>query len=303
MVKKSVLFVCSGNIFRSMSAKFLFEKYLKDNNINDWIVDSAGTTAKKQTMRTTLIKQLNEYGVDPTKHKQKKLTKKHLEKYDIIIAMSKDHKEFIEKQFNFKDVFLYNEFAIKKSTSVDDVNTIPHYENNSDLVKKHIKKVVTHLHKTMPDFFNEINTRFYLFSDLVTGKKVHRNGYPFIVLCENKNALAFMSIDIPDKEDSHILVIPKKRYFHFYQIPKTTVSDIMQLIQKIGNTIYDEHDGYNILLNDGFSAGQWQYHVHFHIIPRNLGDKIRIEVWNHKTPTKEDFIKYNKQLKNKLNSK
>jgi histidine triad (HIT) family protein len=37
-------------------------------------------------------------------------------------------------------------------------------------------------------------------------------------------------------------------------------------------------DGYNVLCNNGRAAGQLVEHLHFHIIPRNLGDGI-FERW------------------------
>jgi histidine triad (HIT) family protein len=33
-------------------------------------------------------------------------------------------------------------------------------------------------------------------------------------------------------------------------------------------------DGYNLLCNNGRAAGQLVEHLHFHIIPRNIGDGV-----------------------------
>ena len=57
------------------------------------------------------------------------------------------------------------------------------------------------------------------------------------------------------------------------------------------------HEGYNVLLNNGRSAGQYILHTHFHIIPRKLDDKIKIEVWKNKKLTIGEYIKLNKQIK------
>ena len=46
--KLKILFVCKGNIFRSVTAEYSLRKYLFDNNINDVIVSSAGIEAKKE---------------------------------------------------------------------------------------------------------------------------------------------------------------------------------------------------------------------------------------------------------------
>jgi protein-tyrosine-phosphatase len=46
-----ILFVCTGNIFRSMSAEYLAAKYIKDNKINN-IQISKETKHTKSTLNT-----------------------------------------------------------------------------------------------------------------------------------------------------------------------------------------------------------------------------------------------------------
>ena len=43
--KKKVLFVCTQNVFRSMSAHYLAKKYLNEKNIQHFEIDSCGTKA------------------------------------------------------------------------------------------------------------------------------------------------------------------------------------------------------------------------------------------------------------------
>ena len=40
---KRILFICSGNMYRSAGAEFILRKKLSDAGIGDWEVDSAGT--------------------------------------------------------------------------------------------------------------------------------------------------------------------------------------------------------------------------------------------------------------------
>ena len=42
---KRILFICSGNMYRSAGAEFILRKKLADAGITDWSVDSAGTLA------------------------------------------------------------------------------------------------------------------------------------------------------------------------------------------------------------------------------------------------------------------
>ena len=40
---KRILFICSGNMYRSAGAEYILRKKLAEAGIDDWIVDSAGT--------------------------------------------------------------------------------------------------------------------------------------------------------------------------------------------------------------------------------------------------------------------
>lgn len=75
----NVLFVCTGNVFRSMSAEYLMKKYLKDHNINDISVSSAGTTAHPQPSFPETLARLRKDGCDASEHQQTKLTAEVLE--------------------------------------------------------------------------------------------------------------------------------------------------------------------------------------------------------------------------------
>ena len=48
---KRILFICSGNMYRSAGAEFILRKKLAEAGIDDWIVDSAGTLQLNQTKR------------------------------------------------------------------------------------------------------------------------------------------------------------------------------------------------------------------------------------------------------------
>jgi protein-tyrosine-phosphatase len=56
-----ILFVCTGNIFRSMSAEYLAKKYITDNNIKNIKVNSAGTIAEIQNPFSYTVKCLEKY--------------------------------------------------------------------------------------------------------------------------------------------------------------------------------------------------------------------------------------------------
>jgi protein-tyrosine-phosphatase len=109
-----------------MSAKYLFRKYLKYKKVDDIFVDSAGITAKPQDISPEVKLELKKYGIDPSDHKQKKLTQKLINDFDLVVAMSTNHKEFILKNFN-KEVPLFLEIVLGKTKDLKD---------NSDVFKE-----------------------------------------------------------------------------------------------------------------------------------------------------------------------
>ena len=137
-----------------------------------------------------------------------------------------------------------------------------------------------------------------LFCEFISGKrKNHPRGYLFVAVNETKNTICFMAKDIPAAEDGHLLVIPKRHFMYIENVPKNILHELIEHISLIARVLRKKHQGCNILLNDGKSAGQHILHVHFHIIPRDKGDSIKIDVWKRKKMTKSEFMKLNEKIK------
>lgn len=108
-----IIFVCSGNVFRSMCAKHCFEKYVKDNGIKNVFIDSAGTTfssKKKDLIKIEVLKQLQKFGIDASLHKPKNISKVDLKKFDLIVVMGYNHQQFLKKKYNIKS-YLFNKIS------------------------------------------------------------------------------------------------------------------------------------------------------------------------------------------------
>ncbi|PIN89816.1 hypothetical protein COU57_05270 [Candidatus Pacearchaeota archaeon CG10_big_fil_rev_8_21_14_0_10_32_14] len=304
MKKRVILFVCTGNIFRSLSAERILRKYMKDNEIDNYEVISAGTVAKKEPADPVTLKSLNSIGIDASNHIQTKLSRELLAKSDVVVAMADYHLEFMKKELGYPNAILFNELVNKKKINVDDINdVIPDFLENKKKRDNHIKWTIDYIDKNISKLFEKIEERFFLFEDFALNKNnAHKNGYPRIFIYETKNVMAFMSIDIPSKSDGHILVVPKKRYASLGEVPNSIKKEMIEVVGKIGGALRKVHGGYNVLLNDGIEAGQYIFHTHFHIVPRDKEDDIKIEVWKHRKISEKEFVNLNERLK-KLISK
>lgn len=72
----------------------------------------------------------------------------------------------------------------------------------------------------------------------------------------------------------HSLIIPKKHYERFKDLPQSMQAELMPFAQKVSVQIQQvfKVDGFDIAIQDGQSAGQTIEHFHMHIIPRYEND-------------------------------
>ena len=93
----SILFVCTGNIFRSMTAEYALKARLALRS--PLRVSSAGMLAIPQEMHPDIRAYLVQRGVDPSQHHQRKVFAELLHATDLVIAMSTDHQSFLFDTF------------------------------------------------------------------------------------------------------------------------------------------------------------------------------------------------------------
>ncbi|WP_423792592.1 HIT family protein [Methanocaldococcus indicus] len=97
--------------------------------------------------------------------------------------------------------------------------------------------------------------------------KIVNGEIPAKVVYEDDYVLAFL--DINPRSKGHTLVIPKKHYEKFEDIPDEELQKLILGVKKTLNILKKlGFSDYNIVNNNGKLAGQEVNHVHFHIIPR-----------------------------------
>lgn len=74
--------------------------------------------------------------------------------------------------------------------------------------------------------------------------------------------------DIHPQAPVHILIMPKKAYKNIHSVPQEDlwiIGEIIKIAQKIAE---DEgiEEGYRLITNNGPSAGQIIFHLHFHLL-------------------------------------
>lgn len=97
-------------------------------------------------------------------------------------------------------------------------------------------------------------------------------------------------LDLGPATKGHALMIPKDHADDLYDLPDQTASAALVLAKKMMLRMKDrlQCNGFNIVQNNGESAGQTVRHFHIHLIPRYVGDGQQIG-WKVTNPSDEEL--------------
>ena len=107
-----------------------------------------------------------------------------------------------------------------------------------------------------------------IFCRIIAGK------IPSAKIFENNEYIAFLDINPIVK--GHSLVVAKNHVETIDGVPPNELTGMLQVVQKVVLALEAAlgANGTNVIQNNGKAAGQLVPHVHFHIVPRYLGDNL-----------------------------
>jgi histidine triad (HIT) family protein len=105
--------------------------------------------------------------------------------------------------------------------------------------------------------------------------KLLRGEIPSTRVYEDDDTLAFM--DIMPRADGHLLVIPKTPCRNVLDASPEQLSAVMATVQRLSNAVLKafDADGVTIQQFNEAAGGQEVFHLHFHVLPRKEGDRLR----------------------------
>jgi histidine triad (HIT) family protein len=105
--------------------------------------------------------------------------------------------------------------------------------------------------------------------------RILRGEIPSIRVCEDADTLAFM--DIMPRADGHCLVIPKTPCRNILDATPDQMAAVMVTVQKLARAVMTAFDATGVTLQQFNEAdgGQEVFHLHFHVLPRHAGEKLR----------------------------
>jgi len=106
--------------------------------------------------------------------------------------------------------------------------------------------------------------------------KIASGEIPSYVIYEDDHVMALL--DISPVNYGHTLVIPKKHIVNLEEMSEDELALVVNLVKRIGRAIKlgMKAEGYNVQLNNDPVAGQIIPHIHFHVIPREERDGLRL---------------------------
>jgi diadenosine tetraphosphate (Ap4A) HIT family hydrolase len=133
-----------------------------------------------------------------------------------------------------------------------------------------------------------------IFCKIITGEA------PSFKVYETKYSLAFLAK--PPVSHGHTLIIPKyhSRTLTDPGIPDEFLADVGPIMKKIA--VMNGEDSYNIIQNNGRTAGQSVDHVHFHVVTKPVGQAtqglvLTPESWPSYPTTDEEYAHDAAQMK------
>ena len=151
----SILFVCSGNIFRSLVAEYALKAQLGLRA--GYLIGSAGIEASSQEIHPEVLAGLLEKGVDPSRHRQRKLTCDLIEATTVVIAMGRNHQEWIRGEFG-REVPLFNHLCYGIDQPILDVHEIiPDWRDQPDQSRDYLQFVINHIWAGVPQLLDHLS--------------------------------------------------------------------------------------------------------------------------------------------------
>ena len=97
--------------------------------------------------------------------------------------------------------------------------------------------------------------------------KIAAGEIPSRKIYEDKDLIAIMDLNPTSK--GHSLIIPKEHCTNIYDIDEDIAAKVMKTAKKLATkmTVALNCDGFNLLQNNGETAGHTMFHFHMHLIP------------------------------------
>ncbi len=133
-----ILFVCTGNIFRSLAAEYALRRELGES----MVVSSAGTDDYPHVVRPNVRDYLLAKGLDVRAHRRRTVTRDILAGAEMVIAMSTDHQRFLREKFRLEAPLFLEACGGPRQPLPDIEEVVLDYRTNTTAVDAHVRRTI-----------------------------------------------------------------------------------------------------------------------------------------------------------------
>ena len=152
--RPEILFICSGNIFRSMTAEYALRARLgADTDIR---VRSAGLIEAPHEIVSFVEDYLTTKGLDVSRHQPTKLTRATLDVAGLAVAMGTEHRQQLVETSDHRAA-LFSEIAYGTEEPLLDVfEVVPDWRTNEVAAIDYGRWVIDYIMEGMPGFIDRM---------------------------------------------------------------------------------------------------------------------------------------------------
>ncbi len=143
-----MLFVCTGNIFRSLTAEHALRQAVQARP--EVHVSSAGTDDYPHVVRPNVREYLRSRGFDVSAHRRRTLTAPILKDATLVIAMSTDHQLFIRDRFGHAAPLFLEACGELAGAPPDIEEAVLDYRTNAAAVDAHVRATIDRILELTP---------------------------------------------------------------------------------------------------------------------------------------------------------
>jgi protein-tyrosine phosphatase len=144
-----VLFVCTGNIFRSLTAEYALRAELRRRNGGRIVVESAGTEDFPHVVNPIVSHYLNLKGLDVRAHRRRTLTPAMLAA-DLVVAMSTEHVSTLRDQFGYAAPLFTTACGLDDEPLPDVDEAVADHTSNPRAVEAHVRATIDRIIELTP---------------------------------------------------------------------------------------------------------------------------------------------------------
>lgn len=129
--------------------------------------------------------------------------------------------------------------------------------------------------------------------------KIANGGIPSATVYEDEDFRVIL--DMGPASRGHALILPKEHYRDICETDENVAARILPLAAKVGKAMKTGlgASGFNVVQNNGSSAGQTVFHLHVHVIPRYDGGPAMVS-WTPGAAEQEELQQTAEVLRREL---